>query len=181
LNNWADELWKLTTANIVSHLLLTKKSELNFNDKNVYPTSLHGRILTSHVFLYCVKRSLHKSHLINTFVIAVAILEWKTGVSLRDQGKSSGDQHKCLSCLVIIPCNEDRFAMINPIKPNIGLWMSSEPSSESLQIVWNFAGWKLSALYVNQANFNVKLSTKLGGGKQGASQKSGDHGPHRPP
>jgi len=25
--------------------------------------------------------------------------------------------------------------MINPIKPNIGLWMSSEPSSESLQIL----------------------------------------------
>jgi len=23
--------------------------------------------------------------------------------------------------------------MINPIKPNIGLWISSEPSSESLQ------------------------------------------------
>jgi len=25
--------------------------------------------------------------------------------------------------------------MIKPIKPNIGLWMSSEPSTESLQIV----------------------------------------------
>jgi len=25
--------------------------------------------------------------------------------------------------------------MINPIKPNIGLWISSEPSPESLQIV----------------------------------------------
>jgi len=25
--------------------------------------------------------------------------------------------------------------MINPTKPNIGLWTSSEPSSESLQIV----------------------------------------------
>jgi len=25
--------------------------------------------------------------------------------------------------------------MINPIKPNIGLWISSGPSSESLQIV----------------------------------------------
>jgi len=23
--------------------------------------------------------------------------------------------------------------MINPIKPNVGLWMSSEPSAESLQ------------------------------------------------
>jgi len=25
--------------------------------------------------------------------------------------------------------------MINPIKPNIGLWISSEPSPEGLQIV----------------------------------------------
>jgi len=25
--------------------------------------------------------------------------------------------------------------MINPIKPNIGLWISSEPSPESLQIL----------------------------------------------
>jgi len=25
--------------------------------------------------------------------------------------------------------------MINPIKPNISLWISSEPSAESLQIV----------------------------------------------
>jgi len=47
----------------------------------------------------------------------------------------SGGQHKCLSCMVIFRCNEDWFALINPIKPNIGLWLSSEPSSESLQIV----------------------------------------------
>jgi len=30
--------------------------------------------------------------------------------------------------------------MIHPIKPNIGVWISSKPSPESLQIVWNFAG-----------------------------------------
>jgi len=53
--------------------------------------------------------------------------------------------------------------MIKPIKPNIGLWISSEPSPESLQIVKNFAGWKLFAVYVNQTNLNVKLSKKLGG------------------
>jgi len=62
--------------------------------------------------------------------------------------------------------------MINPIKPNIGLWISSEPSPESLHIVQNFVGWKLSAVYVNQTNLNVKLSTKLGA-KQWASPKSG--------
>ena len=32
-----------------------------------YSTSLHGRILTSHVFLYCAKRSLHKRRLIKLF------------------------------------------------------------------------------------------------------------------
>ena len=46
-----------------------------------------------------------------------------------------GGQHKCLSCMVIFRCTEDWFSMINPIKPNIGLWISSEQSPESLQIV----------------------------------------------
>jgi len=35
--NWADELQKLSAANITSHLVLTKKSELNLNDKDVFP------------------------------------------------------------------------------------------------------------------------------------------------
>jgi len=52
--------------------------------------------------------------------------------------------------------------MINPVKPNIGLWISSKPSPERFQIVKNFAGWKLFAVYVNQTNLNVKFSTKLG-------------------
>jgi len=62
--------------------------------------------------------------------------------------------------------------MIKPIKPNIGLWISSEPWPEPLKIVWNFAGWMLSAVYVNQRKLKVKLSIKLGG-EQGASQKPG--------
>jgi len=37
LKNWADYLRKLATANIALYLLLTKKSELNFNDKEVFP------------------------------------------------------------------------------------------------------------------------------------------------
>jgi len=37
--------------------------------------------------------------------------------------------------MVIFHCNEDLFAMIKPIKPNISLWISSEMSPESLQIV----------------------------------------------
>jgi len=37
--------------------------------------------------------------------------------------------------------------MFNPIKRNIGLWISSEPSPESLQIVANFSGCQLSAVW----------------------------------
>ena len=44
-----------------------------------------------------------------------------------------GGEHKYFSCMVTFCCNEDWFAMINPIKSNIDLWMSSEPSPESLQ------------------------------------------------
>jgi len=69
--------------------------------------------------------------------------------------------------------------MINPIKPNIGLWISSEPSPVSLQID-NFAGSKLSAVCVNQTNLNVKLSTKLGGHARGQTKIWGQ-GPPRPP
>jgi len=43
--------------------------------------------------------------------------------------------------------------MIKPSKPKISLRISLEPSPESLQIVYNFAGWKLSAVYVNQTNW----------------------------
>jgi len=49
--NWADELRKLVTANIVLHLVLIKKWEQKLNDENLYPASLHRRILTSNVFL----------------------------------------------------------------------------------------------------------------------------------
>ena len=37
LKNWADELRKVAAANITLHLVLTKKSQLNFNDKDVFP------------------------------------------------------------------------------------------------------------------------------------------------
>ena len=55
--------------------------------------------------------------------------------ALRGQGKKVGGQHKCLSCMVIFHSKEDWFAIIKPIKPNIGLWISSESSPETLQIV----------------------------------------------
>jgi len=38
--------------------------------------------------------------------------------------EKKGGQHECLSCMVIFDCFEDYVAMINPIKPNIGLWIS---------------------------------------------------------
>ena len=118
LKSWADELWKLATANTALHLVLTEKSELNLNDgdgggrgkKEVwcrapmvdpevfrkqmycaeestcdivgtfrrphnsfprrYAPALHRRILTSHAFLYCVKRSVHENRLIKPFTRA---------------------------------------------------------------------------------------------------------------
>ena len=95
--------------------------------------------------------------------------------------KKVGGQHQCLSYMVIFRCNEYSFLinMINPIKPKIDLWISSEPSPESLQIVKNFAGWKLSAVYVYQTNLYVKLSTKLGSQAEGQPEIWG-HGPPRP-
>ena len=87
--------------------------------------------------------------------------------------KKVGGQHKCLSCMVIFRCNEDWFAMIKPIKPNIGLWISSEPSPESLQIVWNFAGWKLSAVYASETSLKMKLSKKLGEPSRGPAKNLG--------
>jgi len=71
--------------------------------------------------------------------------------------------------------------MIKLIKPNIGLWLSSESSPETLQIVYNFAGWKFSAVYVNQTNLKVKLSKKLRGQAGGQPKIWEGHGPPRLP
>jgi len=73
--------------------------------------------------------------------------------------------------------------VINPIKPDISLWISSEPSTKILQIVWNFADWKLSAVYVSLTNLNVKLCTKLGGQAGGQPEIWGvkNQGYPRPP
>jgi len=35
--NWADELWKVATANISLHLVLAQKSELRLNDYDFFP------------------------------------------------------------------------------------------------------------------------------------------------
>ena len=52
----------------------------------------------------------------------MAILELRNGGGTTGQGKSRG-QHKCLSCMVIFHCFEDEVAMINPLQPNVGLWI----------------------------------------------------------
>jgi len=39
LKKWADEFWKLATANIALHLVLSKKSELSLSDKDVFHKS----------------------------------------------------------------------------------------------------------------------------------------------
>jgi len=65
--------------------------------------------------------------------------------------------------------------MINSIKPNIGLWISSEPSSESLQIVQNFAGCKSAVCQSNE--LERKIKHKTGGAKQGPSKSLGEPWP----
>jgi len=44
LKNWAAELPKLAAANITLHLVLTQKSELNLNDKDVFSQADMSRL-----------------------------------------------------------------------------------------------------------------------------------------
>jgi len=60
----------ITNTKIALYLVLTKKAELNLKRRTGVATSLHRPILTCHVFLYCVKRSLHKRRLIKWFTRA---------------------------------------------------------------------------------------------------------------
>jgi len=67
--NWADELRKLSAANINSHLVLTKKSELNLNDKDVFPQAgpyQGGRSLPYKIFLPLLEKCVnHRSKLLD--------------------------------------------------------------------------------------------------------------------
>jgi len=55
----------------------------------------------------------------------VAILELKKwGWGTAGPRKKVGGQHKCLSCMVIFHCFEDKVAMTYLIKPNISLCIS---------------------------------------------------------
>jgi len=58
---------------------------------------------------------------------AVAILELKIWGGHCGAKENVGGQHKCRSCMVIFRCFEDEFVMVNPIRPNIGLCISSSP------------------------------------------------------
>jgi len=53
LKKWADELRKLASANIILHLVLTKTSELNLNDKDVFTTWKEGCIKPVVLKLFC--------------------------------------------------------------------------------------------------------------------------------
>jgi len=67
--------------------------------------------------------------------------------------------------------------MIKPIKPNIGLRISSEPSPESLKNRLKFCGWKLLCICQSK-ELGREIKQKTEGAKQEASQKSGrGHGP----
>ena len=69
----------------------------------------------------------------------------------------------CHCSYIFVPC----LAFRVHVTGDLGLLISSELSPKSLQIVWNFAGWKLSAVYINQTNLNVKFSKKLGEARRG--------------
>jgi len=61
----------------------------------------------------------------------VAILEWKKWVGhCGAKEKSKGANINVWWFPVVMKID---LLQINPIKPNIGLWISSEPSPESLQ------------------------------------------------
>ena len=59
-----------------------------------------------------------------THSCTVAILEIKKWGRHYGVNDKVGGQHKCLSCMVIFHCFEDQVAIIDHIKPNIGLWIS---------------------------------------------------------
>jgi len=55
--NWADELWKLATAYIALQLVLAQKSELSFNDWDLFPQAFHRSISNkSRSFMLCEKK-----------------------------------------------------------------------------------------------------------------------------
>jgi len=63
--------------------------------------------------------------------------------------------------------------MIKPIKPNIGLWISSKPSPETLQIVLKFC-WLKVICCICQSNELERQIKKTGvGGKQGPAKNLG--------
>ena len=115
------------------------------------------------------------------FARSVAIPKWKNW-----EGDIAGPRQKVggskisLSCMVIFRCNEDWLAMINPIKPNTGLWKSSEPLPGSLQIFTILLAERVAWLkiihfvYMNQTDLNMKLSTKLGEPSRGPAKNLRD-------
>jgi len=72
--------------------------------------------------------------------------------------------------------------MIKPIKSNIGLWISSEPSPENLTNCLKFCWLKVTCCICQSSELEREIEQKTRGDKQGASQKSGrGHGPSSPP
>jgi len=62
--------------------------------------------------------------------------------------------------------------MIKPMKPNIGLWILSEPSTESLTNRLKFCWLKVMCCICQSNELECEIKQKTGGAKQGASQKS---------
>jgi len=93
----------------------------------------------------------------------------KVGVTAGPK-KKAGNQHKYLFCMVIFQCNEDWFAMVKPIKPNLGLWISSEPSPESLANGLKFCWLKVICCVCQPNELEREIKHKTGVTKQGPAK-----------
>ena len=111
--------------------------------------------------------------------VTVAILEWKKWGTAGPR-KKVGCQHKCLSCMVIFHCNEGWFAMIKPIKPNIGLWISSEPSPKTSNRL-NFFWLKVICCICQSNELEREIEQKTGGASRRLAKNLGGPWPTQPP
>jgi len=83
--------------------------------------------------------------------------------------KKVGGQHKCLSCMLIFGCNEDWFAIINPIKPN----MTCEDRQNRRQKVFKSFRILLAECY-------LLYYTVCQSNEREITHKAGGHGPPSP-
>jgi len=130
LQNWPDELWKLDTAKYSFALSIHRDVGTKPQGLRRIPTSLHRCILTSHMILYCMIRSLREYSLSlrdmgHTRTNNGLLNLWKRCYQRRTQGwaKEAKPPQKFLENIVIF-CFGKRFSRQNSVirlKSNIFL------------------------------------------------------------